>query len=180
MASHGEIPEDMAVNWRRLASGLEIEPLVAQIADHAELWNADPCWIPRTAAYAPDNIVIRYDHKDRHWRYWDKPARKLLSAVEPILDTMMGRANCRLLGKVGITRMAAGDVLGMHVDATRRPVYFERYQVPLDVGDAEFLIDGEVVPMIPGTAVWFDKTAPHGVTAGTTPRLAMVVEMHIA
>jgi hypothetical protein len=190
--------QGVAVNARRILTGLDIAPLLAQLSLYKE-WNTrghvfDPSWISPHMGYWPENIVLRQTHSGQVLRHpitgqlgaqelpfihWDRPARKILSAVNPILAALKAAVDCDVLGKVGITRMRPGDVIEPHVDVVSRPVRFERYQVPLIAEEGvHYIVSGEVVPMVPGEAWWFDKAALHSVdNFSTADRLAMVVEM---
>lgn len=175
---------------RCILSGLDVAPLLEQIAVNPELWNSDTSWVSPNTPYRPDNIVLRQVHdgnwsggiRELHFSQWDRPARRVLAAVEPILAALKAAVGCDVLGKVGITRMAPGAVLAPHVDVARRPVLFERYQVPLDAQEGvSFIVGGERIDMRPGEAWWFDKATVHSVeNFSPAPRLAMVVEMRSA
>lgn len=170
------------MNARRVLTGLDIAPLLEQIATvGVPLWNSDPSWIPPSAPYAPDNIVLRHDTRGLHFSQWDRPARAILSAAKPIITALKVAVDCDILGKIGITRMRPGEVLSPHIDATQRPVLFERYQIPLAVQDGvSFIVGGQRIDMQPGEGWWFDKIVLHSVeNFSSDSRLAMVVEMRL-
>lgn len=172
------------MNAKRILVGLDVAPLLEQLATvGVGLWNSDQSWIPLNAPYRPDNIVLRQTRlngSDLHWSQWDRPARRILSAAQPIIAALKAAVDCDVLGKIGITRMAPGDVLAPHVDVAQRPVLFERYQIPLVAEEGVyFIVDGRPVSMRPGEAWWFDKAVLHSVeNHSSAPRVAMVVEIH--
>lgn len=170
----------------RVVSGLNIKPLLEQIQS-TDLWNYDNSWQPPKSPCRTDNIVLRQTHDD-NWAngikelpiwLWDRPARKILFEVEPILKALKVATNCDVLGKIAISRMQPGFILAPHKDATKRPVVFERYQIPLSIGEGvNFIVNGSPIVMVPGEAWWFDKTIMHSVENNSNQiRLAMIVEI---
>jgi hypothetical protein len=162
---------------RSVLSGIDIAPLLAQVRAHPELWDIDDSWVrnkPQSAIYEVSNIVLRFNRSPD----WDKPARKLLSEAEPIIDALMQAVGGVLLGKALITRLGPGQGIKRHWDRLPPgvPLIYHHFKVPLTghpdcvfgCGDGEMHLD-------PGQAYWFNNQDWHWVVNGPEERLEILL-----
>jgi hypothetical protein len=161
------INKGMAIKFHQILSGIDVAPLLHQLDDHPELWNSDDTWIAgKPLLYAVDNIVLRYNRTQGDPYHWDRPPFSVLTAAQPIVFDVMRAIPGVHLGKVMISRLRPGEKIDWHIDRMPPmiPLYYQRYQVPLQMAPGvRFMVEDEEVPMVPGTAWWFDNQRMHAV-----------------
>jgi len=152
-------------NFVRLQTGIDVQPLLHQIAEYPNLWNASDQWSAgnvKPAIEAVDNIVLRYNRSPD----WNKPAFWLLSAAQKIIFDLMRVIPGEHLGKVLITRLRPGQTIPDHIDIMPPgiPLYYHRFQIPLNVKPGVvFRCGEEQLEMRPGEAWWFNNQLLHSV-----------------
>lgn len=184
-------------NFRQILSGINPEPLLAQIAAHPRLWNSDDAWTRKkygSAIYNEDNIVLRHItlgmigqtltlyEEDNPRTIWNRLAFSLLPAAQDIIFDLMRSARGEHLGKIILTRMRPGQVIGEHIDnwpPQAGPPYWQRYQIPLSVAPGViFKCGNEELYMEPGRAYWFDNQKTHSVVNHSTEdRISMLADI---
>lgn len=115
-------------HFQHLATGVNVQPLLAQIDAHPELWNQHPIrkMAPNSPHAAMDDIWLRYNAYERlgddrhmfnaeHVPVW-YPAARVLTAARPILMNMMTAVQGEMLCGVFITRIPPGAKILPHVD----------------------------------------------------------------
>jgi hypothetical protein len=174
-------------NFRKILSGIDVHPLLQQIAANPDLWNYDDSWTRfkpgSVAIYDTDSIVLRYNHPTPRGeaQNWDKPAFGILSCAQKIIFDFMRALPGEHLGKIVITRMQPGEEIREHIDAMPQgwPVYYQRYQIPLSVlPGVVFRCGGEDLYMQPGSAYWFNNQLLHSVVNNSKdPRISMLADI---
>lgn len=177
-------------------------PLLAQLDARPGLWDQYRIRTlsPRSPHHQAHDIILRFYATTRRIVWPDDafllgrvdfPARKLLTAAEPLIERVMGAARCYqdvLVGSVLITKLAPGamitphsDLIEIEAESARWPqpaLFYDRYQIALE-GTGEFVAGDETVKMTPGNVWWFDNAVRHMVTAiGVRPRIALIVDVH--
>jgi hypothetical protein len=155
------------MKFHQILSGIDVAPLLYQLTEHPELWDADDSWVAgKPLLNAVHNIVLRYNRSVGAAGNWDRPGFTILSAAQPIIFDVMRAIPGEHLGKVMISRLRPGERIDWHID--RMPPgmqpYYQRYQIPLQTGlGVRFMVGDAEVPMQPGTAWWFDNQCLHAV-----------------
>lgn len=187
----------MAVkNFRLVMSGIDVQPLLDQVAAHPTLWNADDAWTRAKGhdcvLYAMNDIILRYmDPTPSHLpKRYNREAFTLLHAAQRIVLDLMRAVPGDALGKVIISRMVPGEVIKPHIDLMplinphvpslgRIPPSYQRYQIPLHVKPgAVFQCGDEKLYMEPGTAWWFDNQIIHSVANDSNEdRISMLCDI---
>lgn len=178
-------------HFRQILSGINVAPLLAQVAAHPELWNSDDSWTRHksedVAVHGVDVIVLRYNFPTPRGQQqnWDRPALGTLAESVPIVLDVMHAIPGEHLGKVLITRMRPGDEIKPHTHNMQTPLwphYYRRYQIPLAVEPGcLFHCGSESLYMEPGTAWGFDDIDPliaHSVVNGSgANRISMLADI---
>lgn len=169
-------------NFRKVLEEVDVEPLLAQVREHPELWDIDDEWTrdkPTSAIYNVSNIVLRFNRGEM----WDRPAFDLLDAARPVVNDLIEVAGGQMLGRVIISRLKPGQHIVPHWDRLRSglPPMWEQFQIPLSVhpncifGCKDDQGD-ERLWMEPGDAYWFDNQAIHWVyNDAPVERISMLV-----
>lgn len=167
------------MNFRKLAEGIDVGPLLTQLHEHPELWDMDPERLsPRGPHYQTHDIWLRYKEKasnvasgdwsnfsDEHIPIW-YPAAKVLTAALPTVFELMAAVRGEMLGAVLIYSVPAGKEILPHTDMGWHPNYFEKYNISLQSQEGcsfYYPETGESMESKTGDLYWFCNTVPHGV-----------------
>lgn len=129
----------------KIAESIDVAPVLAQLDDHPELWNANT--IRKTAPGTPhaqmSDIWVRYNDNrfyeargdyagfnDMHVPVW-YPAWRMLPALKPIVFGLMTALQGEMLGGVLITKIPPGHVIAKHKDDSWHVRTFEKFYVSL-------------------------------------------------
>ena len=165
------------IHFTRIAEGVDVEPLKAELAAHPELWNQHPyrkiadnsphadmsdIWLrwralnelTSTAAYSEPHIPVWY------------PAADALSSVKRIIYGLMAHVDGEMLCGVLITRIPSGAGIALHSDAGWHAEYTEKFYVAVQgAPGARFgctTEEGtECIEPNPGDIWLFDNRKPH-------------------
>lgn len=182
-------------HFTHIASGIDVGPLLAQLQDHPELWDAYP--LRRTGKGTPHtgmtDIFVRYNNiepfiakndfrgfNDEHVPVW-YPAWEKLPALRPIVFGLMAAVEGEMLGGVLITKIETGKGIERHIDSGWHVGYFDKFYVSLkSEPGADFCceVDGEVETLNPRPGeIWrFDNRKPHWVAnASGADRITLIV-----
>lgn len=128
-------------HFTKLTEGIDVAPLLGQIEEHPELWDAHP-W-RRTAKGTPHSgmtdIWVRYNDpknigarfNDEHVPVW-YPAWKALPALRPIIFSVMALTEMEMLCAVLITRIPPGEGIKPHIDKGWHVEYTEKFYLSLE------------------------------------------------
>jgi hypothetical protein len=164
--------------FRQVMSGIDVQPLLAQIAENPKLWTRDGAWTDgkRTVlarvgtGMAAERIELRYNSTPaglpQHPKYWNRPAWLILTeAVKLIAALQFALGGVEILGRAIISKMAPGEVIAPHVHEVQfgLPPIFDTYQVPLQVDPGVvFRCGDEDCDMRPGSAWTFPNLLAWG------------------
>ena len=171
-----------------IASGAKVEPIVAALEFHPELWNQHTA---RTEAYAHSEISdiwVRYNAFENftgdreafnaeHDSVW-YPAADVLG-VKPLIFDLMRLQQATRLGGVLITKIPPGAKCHPHIDKGWHATYYEKYAVQLR-GDLKqgFHFEGESFAALPGDIYSFDNSQLHWVTNDSdVDRMTLIICM---
>lgn len=171
-------------NFKKLAAGVEIEPLLGQLAAHPELWGAN-CWRKKLGVHSEmTDIWVRFAEKEEdfarpHFASW-YPAFHALPALEKMIFDAMALVRASHLGGVLITRIPPGQKIGAHVDRGWHPEFYNTklYFVLKSNPQCVFRVEDERVAMEPGDLWQIDNTREHDVhNDGDSERMTLIVCM---
>ena len=182
MRARGELlpHERFQRNFTKVMQNGNPQPLLDQLAEHPELWNTNNVRTskPYTAHHDVDDIILRYPRPNVN--QYNYPSFNVLSAALPIVMALMQAIHCEALGRVLISRLPPGGIIGLHDDTLPGglPMYYSRYQVPLQSKlGMRFICDGEECNMEAGSIYWFNNTLLHEVrNESDIDRISMVVD----
>lgn len=177
----------------KLAEGLEVWPVLHQLARNEDLWNANRfrTEFPGTPHADADDIIIRFSDTatlDTTTRVmgdtrpvWH-PAAAKLPALRPIINALMSQVNAYELGRVLIARLRPGGRILPHADNEGDYVHaadIARYHVVLQgLPGCLFHCGTETVQMRTGEVWWFNAHEVHSVENNSTDdRIHLLVDV---
>lgn len=169
-------------NFEKIASGLDMGPLQAELAANPQLW--DQFDGRRTAPGSPHaqmtDIWVRYGADPiapgPHESVW-YPAARLLPSVVRIAYDLMAETGGEALGGILLTRLPAGGIIERHVDGGWHAQTYQKLYVAINapVG-ANFWWDDGVIKPTQGDVWWFRNDVPHSVINDSREdRLAAII-----
>lgn len=177
----------------RIAQGIDVAPVLAEIGAHDELWDAHP--LRRDYANSPhcemSDIWVRArrntgghltDYSEPHYSEW-WPAFKLLPSLRPIIFGLMARVSAAHLGGVLITRVGPGKRIYPHNDTGHWHADFHNCKVYVCLqGNADCVVwcAHERAIMKAGEAWRFENRVMHGLeNEGETDRISLIIAMRV-
>lgn len=190
-------------NFLRLAAGVDVAPLLLEIARQPDLWNAHTVrtFHEQSAHRVIDDIVLRYNRFDAGDDFVDAvcsrievenyPAFARLLQARLLVNMLMARVNGEHLGRVFISRMRPGVCIPPHTDRIAPAeeafpdriipaIYYDRYHICLQSGPGVYFRSGaESVYMAPGEAWWFQNLEEHEVINNSdVDRIHLIADIH--
>lgn len=176
-------------NFQRIASGLDVLPLMHQLARQPDLWNAERTRTsfdgsPHSEA---DDILIRFgglntpEVGDTLVCDWLPQAGRL--PVRPLVFALMARLEGEQLGRVVITRLAPGGVIAPHADVLGEySRFYSRYHICLNGESGSLFHCGDdCVTMRTGEVWFFRADLIHSVeNFSSEDRIHMLVDLRIS
>ena len=174
----------------RIATGIDIGPLTAQIDAHPELWGAhgqrtDATWSP---FFGTSDIWLRYraieelvepaDFLVPHFAVW-YPAAEVLPAAKHIAKNLAADLMAEYLGGVLITRIPVGAKVAPHDDRGSWHAHYCNVKLYVPIRSNPECVNycgGEEAVMMPGEVWSFDNLVEHSVeNRGATERTTLIV-----
>lgn len=157
---------------------LDVAPLVSQLAEHPELWDAFPVRTesPLSPHREMSDIIVRYNDRanyggdrlrfnDQHEAIWYPLAGKIPAVYELVAELRAALGDTTELGMVLITRLPAGKQCYPHHDDGWHAQHYEKFAVQLaSTPEQAFCFEGEELSALPGQSYWFDNSFTHWVT----------------
>lgn len=177
-------------NFQRLASGLNVKPLLEAISRQPDLWKQ----------FVARQMTPGSPHKDTECIFlsWSEeqtveacftdlvpfpyPASEALPEANRLIETVLDLSMANKLGRVIIAKLNPGGFITPHADEGAYADYFERFHVCLesDPGNTFFCGQedhGEYVHMRPGELWWFNHKEKHFVSNNSAaPRIHLIVD----
>ena len=173
----------------RLASGMNVDPLVRQLDAHPEAWNEHTM---RTDAYHTpheevSDIWVRYNDwanfkgdpqafNSQHESVW-YPVAARIPAAWSLARHVMRMIGGKKLGGVLITRIPPGGEVKPHIDSGWHAEHYEKFAVQVKGNkDQAFCFEnGELRPE-PGDLYTFDNSYMHWVTNNSdSERITLII-----
>lgn len=169
-------------HFERIATGIDVAPLRAQLAAHPELWDQhssrkasagtphremSDIWV-RYRDYADLETVGRERFNDIHVSEW-YPAWHVLTEIKPIVLGLMACVHGEMLGGILITKIPHGSGIAPHTDRGWHVETYRKFYVSVDAGvGARFHCnhsgEEEFIEPRPGECWLFDNRKVHWVT----------------
>lgn len=178
--------------FRKIAEGIDVAPVVAQLAEHPELWGEHPERVayPGSPHRETQDIWLRFrdpadlrqpsDFGTPHFAVF-YPAWHKLPAVQPIVFDLMAREQAVYLGGILMTRLPPRSQVYRHHDRGSWHSSWLNRKVYVILQANQWCLnwcEDEEVRMAAGEAYEFNNLVDHGVVnEGTTDRLALIVTM---
>ena len=167
----------------RIATGIDVSPVLWALREHPELWNKNPerTESPDSPHHEVDDIWIRYGDAERvkdglpHDSMW-YPGAEILGVKNMCLDLMRGVSGVEL-GGVLITRIPAGKCVKPHTDPGWHAQRYEKFAIQLASAPGQvFTVEDESLETKPGDVFWFRNDVLHWVNNPTPyERVTMIV-----
>lgn len=170
-------------NFLRIASGVNVTPLMLAIARRPALWTEDTFLrhYPQGPFGEVDSIMLRFPVKqtdltdeqieqykqnllpgfDQHESI-DYPPYAILPEARQIVMQVFAAVGGERLGRVMINRIAPGGRIFPHADTPEHVKYYSRFHVVLQSKPGVFFRAGhEEAYWEPGAVFWFDNSLEH-------------------
>lgn len=176
-------------NFELLHTGIDVAPVIEQLAAHPELWGQQTARLGVGSPHAESTDIwlryrdveayaVRYGTNmahfcDEHESVWLPPS-ELISAAVAIADGIAGN---RPLGGVLLTKLPPGARIGRHIDYGWHAKAHDKFYVALQVRPGmRFCWDDGAIEAADGDVYRFRNDVPHWVENPTgTDRISMIV-----
>lgn len=169
----------------KLAEGVMVMPLMAQLARMPELWGADKTrtTFEGTPHADVDDILLRFGVPDgEDLEAGDGVPMKMLRGAKDMALQVMGLVGGVRLGRVVITKLAPGKQILPHADTLGAySKYYTRYHIVLQgLPGSLFGCGDETVNMRTGDIWYFDAHAEHWLKNNSADdRIHMLVDVRL-
>lgn len=179
-------------NFMRIATGVDVTPLMAAVQMRPHLWNQNPLRTqhPGTAHFEADDIWLRFNEIKpgktarvvNDIQCHNYPAFADLPQARPLIYGLAARMEADQIGRCMITKLKPGAKILPHADAGAPATFYERFHVVL-MGNpgVDFRCGDETVQMRTGELWWFDNTKEHEVlNFSNEDRVHLIVDLRIS
>jgi hypothetical protein len=171
-----------------IAERFEVAPLMAELDQHPEIWNAIPyrTKFEGSPHREVDDIWVRYrplgewdggaHFNDEHESKW-YPVVGTIPTARLLAIELAARLDAERLGGVLITRVPAGKQVYPHIDKGWHARFYEKFiiQIAAAPDQAFYFEDGQLAAR-PGDCYWFDNSASHWVVNPTSEdRVSLII-----
>lgn len=178
-------------NFERLATGLNVAPLLNAIWGQPDLWSQIVArqLTPGSPHKDTETIFLRWAEKLSLETVFtaieavDYPAFERLGQARDLIDGLMAMVGAKDLGRVIITKLKPGGSINLHADEGAYADHYERFHIALTGGEGAWFtcyIDqdrAETVRMNDGELWWFHHKREHQVVnAGSSDRIHLIVD----
>lgn len=193
-------------NFHRLATGINVGPLVAALYRNPDWWHEDTYL--RTFPQGPfgecDSIILRFpprpvpkteEEKEEYLRTTDQhecvdqPIYGRLPEARQLVMNLFAYVGGTRLGRVMINRVQPGGRIFKHADTLAHANYWHRHHICLQSAPGVVFSAGdEQVYMAPGEAYWFnngkgkegdDRPAHEVINNSPVERIHMVIDIKV-
>ena len=181
------------MNFSKVADGLDVKPLVTQLAAHPEIWDTFRyrTATPGTPHAEVNDIWVYYrdltpfkasgEYSKMHGvaeQIW-QPEAAMIPAVKDIAFSLMAAFRGERLGTILITRLPPGGKIAPHIDRGWNADTTEKFFIPLaNMPGSMFCWDDGGFYGKPGEVWWFRNDRKHWVVNNSDgDRLALIVTL---
>ncbi len=177
-------------NFFRLASGINMTPLMVQIQRQPELWKEDTYLrdYPQGPFSDVETIFLRFppssvtelerSSKDQHECVW-MDGMIHLPASRPLIFSLMTTVEGERLGRVMINKIRPGGRIFPHADTPAHAQYWERFHYVVQSSPGVMFRAGdEKVAMQTGDVWWFQNQEEHEVINNSAEdRIHLIIDI---
>jgi aspartyl/asparaginyl beta-hydroxylase (cupin superfamily) len=174
------------MNFRRIAVGLNVAPLLDALAVYPEHWNALTFrqTFPGSAHHDTQSIYLTYCERIdvesvfNDLRAVSYPALADLPEAADLINDALHLVGARSAGRVMLVDLKAGGRITPHIDEGAYADHYERFHLVItsEAGNV-FECGGDTAHMKPGELWWFNHKRLHSVSNySDTPRLHLIVD----
>lgn len=175
------------MNFDRIATGLDVAPLLAALDAHPQLWGEITVRqsYPGSAHHDTECIFVRGPRAFTIDDYFndlsavDYPLpMPVRVAVAQLLDPILTGLGMQEFGRVLIVKLAAGGDLDVHIDEGLYAEHYSRFHIAIQSDQGSTLtVEDESVSMQAGEAWWFDHRKLHSArNVGGTGRIHLIFD----
>jgi quercetin dioxygenase-like cupin family protein len=177
-------------NFLKIASGVDIMPLLLEVQRQPELWDKNPCRLSkRTPHHETQDMILRYKDETEnlergdwsnfsgaHIPDWYKSIDFLPSAKKLTFD-LMAHVRGEILGGVFLYKLNPGTQIYPHKDKGWHPEFYDKFNICLQSNpQAAFCYDGERMIQQAGDIHHFRNDTQHWVVnEGDCEHIVMTV-----
>lgn len=174
-------------NFKRVAAGLDVEPLAQALLAREDLWNQITLRqdYPGSSHHETRCIFLRgpkaftFDEYMMQVDAHDYPAMdELADLVAPLMRPLLKAMGATELGYVLAVRLPPGCAVDSHIDEGRYADHYSRFHLAI-TGDAGAVLQagGEEQHFAPGEAWWFNHKKLHCArNAGAVDRIHLIFD----
>ncbi len=178
------------MNFLKIASGVDVMPLLLDVQRQPELWNKNPCRLSeRGPHYETQDMFLRYkdeteniktgnwkNFSDPHFAEWNKTIDYLPHAKAMTFE-LMSRVRAEILGGVFLYKLQPGKKIHQHVDKGWHPEFYDKFNICLQSNpNAAFCYEGEAMVQQAGDIHHFRNDVLHWVVnEGQEDHIVMTV-----
>lgn len=175
-------------NFFKVASGVDVTPLLTTIQRQPELWNQHTLRTSheKTPHKAVEDIWLWFNELTENpadaiedLQTYPYPAWEKLPQARPIIFDLMRRVEATQLGRCIITKLGPGQKIEPHVDQGTPATFYTRFQVALQCAPGcSFIIEDESVCFQPGEVWLINNRGEHSVVNNSADdRIALIVDV---
>lgn len=176
-------------NFKSILKNVDIQPMLAELSSNSNLWMAKGQG-PRVSIEGgpfrlQEEILLRFnnilqlDDPNFDWREcisW--PAWNILHSIRKFCIALMNTVEGTRMGRVMLTKLPPGAVIGKHNDGTFYPGYFHRFHLTLQTSGSFFHCGQEVHYETVGNCFAFDSSLDHKVeNTGSIDRITLIIDI---
>lgn len=185
-------------NFLRIATGVNVTPLMLAIARRPDLWKDDTYLrdYPQGPFGEVESIMLRFPEKrvfdqeveveaykagqhvsDQHESI-DYPAYAILTEARPIVMNVFAAVGGERLGRVMINKIKPGGVIFPHADTPEHVKYYSRFHLVLQsLPGVLFRCGDERASWETGAVFWFNNALEHEVVNHSADdRIHMIID----
>lgn len=186
-------------NFQRIATGVNVTPLMLAIARQPNLWKEDTFLrdYPQGPFGEVDSIILRFPDRpkdftaeqvelykqnklpgyDQHESV-DQPVFAQLPEARDFVMNIFAAVRGERLGRVLINRIAPGGIIYPHPDTEAHAEYYSRFHLVLQSAEGvRFRCDNEWAYWETGSVFWFNNKLEHEVeNHSSVDRIHMVID----
>lgn len=181
----------MGTNLQRIASGIDVGPLLAALDSKPYLWKeiTERQTTPGTYHQDTESVFLRWAQSRSIQAVFteipvvDYPALEELPEARELIGLIAGILGTDQIGRVILAKLKVGGYIAPHIDEGDYADHYERFHlVVLSEEGNLFLVgvpdlEGEFAKMKPSELWWFNHKEPHWVTnLSEAPRIHMIVD----
>lgn len=175
-------------NCKRIATGLDVQPFLAALTEHREMWSEITIRqdYPDSAHHDTECIFVRGPEEFTPEKFFmdlgsydyatlEKLGETLTPLIKPLLLDVLRITE---LGRVLIVNLKSTGSVDEHIDEGTYADHFARFHIVVTTNAWCFnTTGGEVAHWEQGECWWFDHKKPHSATnMGATDRIHIIID----